>query len=72
MLEAGMELLTFELKGSGAWESDQPGRGGATGGADVSGPGALAILGPGGKGGMQGVCTGLGARSGWQRVVPPR
>jgi hypothetical protein len=39
-----MELLTFELKGSGEWESDQPGRGGATGTADVSGSGALASV----------------------------
>jgi hypothetical protein len=60
VLEASAELPAFELEGSAEWESIQPGRGGAAGAAEESGQGVLAILGTGGKGGMQGVCTGLG------------
>jgi hypothetical protein len=58
--EAHVELPTFELESSGEWESIQPGGGRAAGAAEESGPGALAILGAGGKGGQQGVCSGLG------------
>jgi hypothetical protein len=58
--EAGVELLAFELEGSGEQESIQPGRGRAAGAAEQLGLGALAILSTGGKGGVQGVCTGLG------------
>jgi hypothetical protein len=53
--EAGVELPTFELEGLGEWDSVQPGRGGAAGTAEDWGPGVLAILGTGGKGGMVGV-----------------
>jgi hypothetical protein len=60
VLEAGVELHAFNLEGSGGWESIQPGRGWAAGTPEKSGPDAFAILGTGGKGGMQGVCTGLG------------
>jgi hypothetical protein len=58
--EAGVELPTFELESSGEWESIPPGGGRAAGAAEESGPGALAILGAEGKGGQQGVCSGLG------------
>jgi hypothetical protein len=58
--EAGVELPAFELESSGEWESIQPGRGRAAGAAEGSGPGALASLGVGGKGGQQGICSGLG------------
>jgi hypothetical protein len=55
-----VELHAFKLEGSGEWESIQPGRGWAAGTAEKSGLDAFDILGTGGKGGMQGVCTGLG------------
>jgi hypothetical protein len=58
--EAGVELPAFELEGSGDRMRIQSGRVGAAGTAVKLGPGALAILGAGGIGGMQGVCTGLG------------
>jgi hypothetical protein len=58
--EAGVELPAFELESSGEWESIQPGGGRAAGTAEESGPGMLAVLGAGGKGGQQGVCSGLG------------
>jgi hypothetical protein len=58
--EAGVELPAFELESTGEWESIQPGGGRAAGAAEESGPGALVILGAGGKGGQQGVCSGLG------------
>jgi hypothetical protein len=58
--EAGVELPAFELESSGEWESIQPGGGRAAGTAEESGVGALAILGAGGKGGQQGICSGLG------------
>jgi hypothetical protein len=59
VLKAGAELPAFELEGFEEWESIQPGRGGAAGAAEESGPGALAILSNGGIGGVQGACTGL-------------
>jgi hypothetical protein len=58
--EAGVELPAFELESSGEWEGIQLGGGRVSGTAEESGPGALAILGAGGKGGQQGVCSGLG------------
>jgi hypothetical protein len=53
-------LPAFELEGSGERKSIQPSRGGAGGAAEESGPSMLVILGTGVKGGLQGVCTGLG------------
>jgi hypothetical protein len=69
--EAGVELPTFELESPGEWESIQPGGGRAAGAAEESGPGALAILGAGGKGGQQGVCSGLGGVPG-ECAAPPQ
>jgi hypothetical protein len=65
--EAGVDLAAFELEGSGERKSRQVDGGGAIGAAEELGPGALAILGAGGKVGLQGVCAdlcgGLGERT---------
>jgi hypothetical protein len=64
VLEGGAKVPAFKLEASGELESIQPGGGGAASAAEGAGPFAFAILSSGWKGGLQGVCAGLGGAQG--------